>query len=175
MIDVLALDLSLTSTGVAFPDGTHTTWQPKTRRGCERMAWLLDELCAWLDRNAPDVVVLEGFAYAAKGRSTHEIGGLGWVVRMALHDRGIAWVEVPPSSLKKYATGRGNAGKPEMQAAAAKRLGHTPDRPDDNVIDALFLRAMALDAYGWPECVMPADQVAALGKVDWPSLAEVAA
>lgn len=88
-----------------------------------------------------ELVVLEGYAFGAKGNAVYQIAELGGVVRVALAERQLRVVEVPATSLKKFATGKGNAGKPDMLAAAIKQLdfGGT----DDNEVDALWLLEMA--------------------------------
>lgn len=173
-MNILALDLSLTATGVALADGTTKTWSPKLK-GAARLKWFrqqVDDILQNQEHGPVDVVVLEDYAYHGKFAHSHELGELGGVVRLVLHDHGVAWTAIIPSSLKKYATGKGNAKKPEMLASAIRRLGY--EGHDDNEADALWLRAMALDHYGAPVADVPAVHREALVKVVWPDL-EVAA
>lgn len=178
-MNVVGLDLSLTATGVATEAGCEVL--AAKIRGCERLAWIrdqailvvLNEAAVYPPRRA-DLVVIEGYSFGSRGRTLYQIGELGGVIRLALHEQGIPFVEVPPSTLKKYATGHGNAGKGEVLAAAIRRLGY--DGHDDNEADALWLRAMALDFYGLPGwCILPASHQVALDKIDWPELGEQAA
>lgn len=170
---VLALDLSLTSTGMAFPDGGVTRLQFKST-GIARLRHLRDAvLVAAVGNTNPDVVVIEGFSYGSKGSSIDEVYGLGWVIRLALAEAERPYAVVPPASLKKYATGKGNASKEEMLVAAVKRLGY--DGSSNDEADALWLRAMALDAYGEPVVEMPAAHRVAAGVVDWPELSAAVA
>lgn len=176
---IVGLDLSLTRTGIALPDGSAHVVRPKTR-GCERMAEIraavVEAACRVSGRWPADLVAIEGFAFGARGRAVFDIGGIGWVVRLALHEAGVRYVEVPPAVVKRYATGRGNADKQAMQMAAVKRLGYDDDKPDDNVIDALWLRALAMDAYGHPVCSVPqAQRDAAVKALSWPRLSKDAA
>lgn len=170
---VCGLDISLTATGIAAPDTNALVLRPSGLRGPHRMCWIRDtilNLCA-----GADVVVVEGFAYA-RANKAHDIGGVGWIVRVALWEAGITYVDVPPTVLKRYATGRGNADKQAMQMAAAKRLGYDDDRPDDNAVDAMWLRAIAMDAYGHPLCQVPqAQRDAAVKALTWPRLRKEAA
>lgn len=111
------------------------------------------------------LVVLEGYSFGSRGRAVFDIGELGGVVRLALYRRGIPYVDVPPAALKKYATGRGNAPKEEVLAAAIRRLGYTGH--DHNESDAMWLYAMAQDRYlGYSR--VPSTHRAALDAVAWP-------
>ena len=168
---ILALDLSLTATGVALPTGDAERLSAPYGPGepLERLTWLRDQVMRRVLAGV-DLVVLEGFSYGSKGSTIDQIYGLGWLVRVALHDHGVVYVTVPPSSLKKYATGSGNAKKPDMRMELFKRMG--VDEKDDNKVDALWLQAMALDAYGHRVLPMPVSHREALSKVDWPSLPE---
>lgn len=173
---VVGLDLSLTATGCAGP-AHQISWTIRSKlKGCERLAFIREEvmrLCAPVERWEPTwhmdapLVVLEDYAFSRAAAHSHQLGELGGVVRLALHEAGVPFVAVVPSSLKKYATGKGNANKGEMLAAAIRRLGY--EGADDNEADALWLRAMGLDALGAPLVKLPESHRVALGKVAWPS------
>lgn len=55
---------------------------------------------------------------------------------------GIPYAGVPVGTIKRHATGKGNAGKGEVMAAM-RALGHTPT--DDNEADALALLRWAVE------------------------------
>jgi crossover junction endodeoxyribonuclease RuvC len=167
-VKIAALDLSLTSTGVAFTDGSLCTIKAK-RVGTERLDWLEREI--WFCVADADVVVLEGYSFGSKGRSLFQIGELGGVVRLKLWREGIAFAEVPPTVLKKLATGKGNASKDEVFAAAIRRLDYQGCSNDE--ADALWLRHAGLLHYNGYNAA--ATHMEALVKVDWPIVREVAA
>ncbi len=167
---VVGLDLSLTATGVAFWTGATTTWAPRAR-GVERLAWFRSTVRNLLDGDGIELVVLEDYAYHGQMAHSHELGELGGVVRLTLHEMSQAWAAVVPSALKKYAAGKGNCSKDEMKAAARQRLGFVSE--SDNEADALWLRAMGLDALGAPVCTMPAANRESLAKVTWPGRGEL--
>lgn len=166
---IAAFDLSLTCTGYARSNGAH--WEvgnlANKLRGCERLQYLRDRVlrlaaCA-------DLVVIEGYAYAS-GQGAHQLGELGGVIRLALYEARLPVVELPPATLKRYATGTGNAKKDQVLAAAIRRLGYEGHINDE--ADALWLLHAALDHYGQPLAVtLPAAQREALAKVVWPELA----
>lgn len=165
---IAAFDLSLTRTGCALSDGSLCSLVPPkaSSSGMPRLRWIR---AAVLDAVAScGVVVLEGYSMGqARGSSrSHSLGELGGVVRLALYEAGLPYADVAPASLKRYATGRGNAGKEEVLAAAIRRLEYAGH--DNNEADAAWLRMMALDHYGQPCVAVPARQREALAGVPWP-------
>lgn len=170
---ILAADLSLTSTGLALPDGTTLTLKPGKRTGCERLAWIRDEVLEHakpLDFGIPvDLVVIEGYAMGTgRQAGTYAIGELGGVIRLALHEAGIPYIEIAPATLKKFATGKGNANKDAVLLAAA-RAGFDGD--NNNEADAWWLRKLALYHYGTGAEQVPTMTVYrddADAKIAWP-------
>jgi Holliday junction resolvasome RuvABC endonuclease subunit len=164
---VIGLDLSLQSTGVAG-----TGWldciRPGARRGVDRLHYIR---IAVLEHVTPtdDLIVIEGPAYSKQVQpGHHEAAGLWWLIMCALVMRDMPVAVVPPSTLKKYATGRGNATKPDMRVELLTRTGI--NERDDNKVDAYWLAAMGLDRLGQPPVAMPAAHREALTKVEWPEL-----
>lgn len=162
---VAGLDLSMTATGIAAPDGTTHTVKPGAT-GDRQLVEIRD--CVGLAVGNADLVVIEDLPVNAK--SAGITGMVHGAVRAALIMWGIPYALAAPASLKKYATGRGNAGKPEMAVAAFKRLGR--ELANDNETDALWLRAMGLDHLG-ADSRVPAAQRAALAAVKWPVVPDV--
>ena len=64
-------------------------------------------------------------------------GELRGVTRLMAANIGAEFRTIPPSTLKKYATGNGHAKKPQMIAACKTLLGIETD--DDNIADALWV------------------------------------
>lgn len=173
---IMGLDLSLTSTGVCNILGVNCSLLTSTK-GDERLMWF-DEQYRQLAESPgrPDLIVLEGYAYGRPNQA-HQIGELGGVVRLRLRRESIPYVTVPPSTLKKYATGKGNASKDQVLIAAVKRSGIEFNNNDE--ADAWWLRQIGMAAYGGDETFvdMPADRrdvvldLASSG--DWPFGAEI--
>ena len=93
-----------------------------------------------------DLVLIEGYSFGSmQGREA--AGELGGAVRMAILKRGIPLAEVPPTSLKKYVTGKGNAQKNEVMMFCLKKWGY--QAPDDNAADAFALAHLAQDYVDW--------------------------
>lgn len=162
---VLGLDLSISATGIAAPDGTTHVLKLHASNGDQRLSIILDAITDQLNQGV-DLAVIEDLPTHAQGAGI--TGMVHGVARWALIDTGTPYALVPPASLKKYATGRGNATKPDMRMALFQRAGI--DLRDDNECDAWWLRAMGLDHLGHPPVPMPTTHRAALEKITWPDL-----
>lgn len=68
--------------------------------------------------------------------SSHVYGGLLGMLTAWCEEHSVPYEGVPVGTIKKYATGKGNAGKPAM-IEAARSWGYEPI--DDNEADALAL------------------------------------
>jgi crossover junction endodeoxyribonuclease RuvC len=164
---LIAFDLSLSSIGVAHHDGTAHRISSHLG-GPERLAELRDNVIACANTPPADLVVIEGQSYGHNGRGHAELAGLHCLVRVALWERDLPYFDVPPSTLKQYATGKGNASKEDVHEAAIRRLGYRGASRDE--ADALWLWAAAMDWYGHPVADMPATNRKALAKLAWPAL-----
>lgn len=165
---VVGLDLSLTSTGVATVTATMTATERVTPpRGCTGTARLRHIRDAVTNRVAgvrPDLVTVEGYSYGSRVTHAHSLGELGGVIRLALTETGVHWVAIPPATLKRYATGRGNADKHEMVAAAIRRLRYDGSSPDE--ADALWLAHAGHHLLGHGLVDLPKTHLAALAGID---------
>lgn len=99
----------------------------------------------------PSLVLIEAYSYgsANRGEQGHhdrlELGGiLRWKLCELLPHAAI--VEVAPSSLKKFATGDGKAGKPQVISALAS--AHKRRFATDNAADAFALCQLGLALTG---------------------------
>jgi crossover junction endodeoxyribonuclease RuvC len=169
VIDALGLDLSLTATGYASAKATGV-FKVRTT-GMRRLAEIRETM---LDLALDvDVVAIEEYAFSRADAYAHELGELGGIVRLTLWQRRIPYVDIPPASLKRFATGKGNASKDEVLAAAIRRFEF--EGSNNNEADAWILRQMALAFYGqegaWDRGNGPTTAMAdALAKVSWPLL-----
>jgi crossover junction endodeoxyribonuclease RuvC len=168
-VKILALDLSLTSSGYAIGERVGILEPPRNcSAGMPRIDWIMLRCLELALLPEPvDLVAVEGYSFGSQGRQ-HATGELGGLVRWALWRKRVPVVEIPPKSLKTYAAGNGNANKERMLAEAIRRLGYQGASNDE--ADALWLRAMALDAYGAPVVTVPQAHRAALQKIKWPNI-----
>jgi hypothetical protein len=74
-------------------------------------------------------------------------------------------VTVVPSSVKKFATGKGTADKPDMRMELYKRTGI--DQKDDNQVDAFWMREMVLNYFGQGSIELPKAHLEGLTKIQW--------
>lgn len=88
----------------------------------------------------PDLVLVEGYAYCKNISAFVVLVELGTVIRQVLYNRQVDWVTVPPSTLKQWTTGKGNASK-EMMAVSVKQRWHYTSNSHD-IIDAFALAQM---------------------------------
>lgn len=137
---VAGLDPSLRSTGVVLL-GEHGSLLARAivppSRGPARFSYIRDELFELLERHSVRRLAIEGHAFGSRDAHVLERAELGGVLRLSMWERGIAYVEVPPKTLKKYASGNGNADKDEVKRAVTDRWGFTD--PCDDVVDAYVL------------------------------------
>lgn len=160
---IVGLDLSLTATGVCRDGETHTL--KTTKKGVERLWTLQQEVKSYC--NGCSTAMIEGYSFGSQGRAVFNIGELGGVIRLMLWLGSTKFHEVPPATLKKYATGAGNANKSLVVQAAAQRSGLT--FADDNQADAWWLWQIGLHLFEpyHPKYVkMPKLNVDALKKLE---------
>jgi Holliday junction resolvasome RuvABC endonuclease subunit len=107
----------------------------------------------------------------SRNSQAHSIGELGGVVRVALYERRIPFIEIPPTCRAKFATGKGNAGKSEVVSAVSAMTGIVWSGGDgDDRCDAWILEQMLIAKLGLSEYAWSAQQLSALEKVDWTGL-----
>jgi hypothetical protein len=149
---VLALDLG-TTTGWALrgQDGGITsgtmTFRPSRFEGggmryLRFRGWLTE--MAGLANGLSRIAFEEVRAHAGTD-AAHLYGGFLAHLSAWCEERGIAYEGVPVGTIKRFATGRGNADKAAMIAAMRAR-GFAPT--DDNEADAIALLLWAMDPQG---------------------------
>ena len=161
---VVGIDPSLASSGVARVDGSLATIKtdPKKHGDGGRLLRLRRELAGHIqgetgELRRPALVVIEDLPTHAK--SAGLTGRAQGIVRMTLAEWDLPYVAIPPATLKKFATGKGNAKKELMREAWLQFSGD--DVPDDNQVDAAWLRQVGLLFLGEP-VELPDEQLAAV-------------
>lgn len=167
---VIGLDLSLTSTGVALPDGTTYRIKTRAKDGDRRLLHIRDSIRDDLAEHRPHLAVIEDLPTKMHATALKIIGKLHGIVVGELLDAGVPYAYVPPATLKQYACDKGNADKAQLAAAAYLAAGaeFVDDKGGDQA-DAWWLRAAGHDHYGQPLFSLPQAQRARLTKVNWPT------
>ncbi len=143
----LAVDLSLNSTGVAYikkgelanywiisedhgfggmkKDGKmrQHICIVKNKNDIDRLLNVWYQLYGIWKDTKPGIVVIEGYAYGARGNAMFSVGELGGVVKAWFKSMRVRLCLVPPTVVKKIITGKGNADKTTMALNVYKKLG----------------------------------------------------
>ena len=93
--------------------------------------------------NGVDLIAFEEVARHAGTQAAHIYGGIIAVIKLTAEKKRIAYVGVPVGTVKKRATGKGNADKLQMRSAACETWNDLPAEIDDNEADALFVALTA--------------------------------
>lgn len=187
---VVGVDLSLTATGTAWSNGDTITYGrdnlTSAKVSLDRKSVLLDllahEVSNVITRHntlTRDIVVVGVEMLPTTGtRVQSERCYVWWEVIRLLARAGVPVVDIPPTSIKLYITGNGDANKREMLAAVqrllpqfdihktSKRTGAPLGGLDDNKADAAVITAMLCELLGHPLCVAPGRR--ALDKIQLP-------
>lgn len=146
---ILALDLG-SKLGWAISYGTndvlHGTVEFKNGRyegGGMRWLRFRQWLDGMLDQHGPiEAIYFEEVRRHAGTDAAHAYGGFLAHLTALCEKRKLPYQGIPVGTIKKHATGKGNAGKPAM-IAAMQAKGFTP--ADDNDADALALLLCVID------------------------------
>jgi crossover junction endodeoxyribonuclease RuvC len=143
----IGIDLSLTGTGIVILNGGKIIKQqlikskPVGDRPTDeiiRLKTIVEEIELIIGENFPDIVVIENLAFAVrKTTALTQLAGLSFLVRSMLVDYRVPFYMCAPTTLKRFATGKGNSEKDHMILEAFKKYG--VDFIDNNIADALFL------------------------------------
>ena len=167
---IVGLDLSLTASGIATLAGERTIISGPTKKRFNRYDLIWTAIKGELQEG--DLVVIEGYAFGAKGQAIFQIAELGGIIRYNLWKEGFPFVEVAPACLKKYVLGKGGGkgtDKKAMLLETYKRTGMEFNQ-DDNQVDAFWLRQMGQLQYNIDTEIiipMPVLNREAMSAVEW--------
>ena len=150
----ISIDPSLTGTAVCIYNNNYKFYLFHTEKNNNefqsidytlRLSSLIDKIKNSMD-NEVKWGAVEGLSFGSIGRMA-ELGGLSYFIRKMFIDSNISFIIVPPTVLKKYWTGKGNASKIDMIAESMKKNIEIPftkkynkvELYDDNCVDALAL------------------------------------
>ncbi len=113
--------------------------EPKLR-AAERLSSIRRKVFSFVEGFPPMLVALEGYAYDATNRLA-DLGEIGGILRVELHDREIPFIIVPPTTLKQFVTGSGAASKQKVMDYVENRYHYVTN--NDNIADAVGLAKFA--------------------------------
>jgi crossover junction endodeoxyribonuclease RuvC len=141
---VVGIDPSLTGTAVCVAGNNPERFSSVPAEGLRgrmlRFITLANTVVNAVPLNAR--VMLEDYSFGSRGDAVTNLAEYGGILRMKLLEITPDVVEVTPSQLKKFATGKGNADKTAIAVAAFKRWGiefATSDETDAFVLAQIGL------------------------------------
>jgi Holliday junction resolvasome RuvABC endonuclease subunit len=154
---IFAIDPSLTGLAVVYMtetgqyDYAELTSKPiKTLEGrLKRYNTLASRVVDLLKMTCPQLCLIEGYSFASKGASVVTLGEFGGVLRNSIVGIADVTVEVPPTVLKKFVTGKGNCGKLEIVTSLSVKYGI--EFKTDNHADAFGLALIGKAVLGFTE------------------------
>ena len=157
---LVALDLSLTATGIAVTHDqvgeprlacrTITPRKRPTRTAIdhERLHETFGAIAAAVQCK-PDLVIVEWLPqFTGHGDAALRLAELHGAIKHWLFSQKLTYVDVRPVHLKQYATGKGNATKQDVREAVTARYGRLLHIHTEDEADAVALLMAGLDAYG---------------------------
>ena len=138
---------------VGFPSGlvlNHGVWTLQHGR-LEGGGMMFVRLETWLlevTAQRPDIIAMEDVRRHLGTAAAQLYGGITATIARVCEEIGATYTGVPVGTWKKLATGRGNASKDEVRAAAGKRWPTAPMWEQDE-IDATFIALTAGAQLGW--------------------------
>lgn len=94
------------------------------------------------------LVAFEEVRHHAGTTAAHIYGGIVAVLQTVCEKDMLRYYAIPVATVKRTATGKGNAGKPEMVEAANRQWHLDLDLSDDDEADALWIAQTAQDQFG---------------------------
>ena len=118
-------------------------WNTDYQRYVSIADWAMDQL------NGCDHIGIEGYSYGSKGKIFHIAENTG-VLKYKIHNLGVPLEVVPPTTVKKFATGKGNADKTMMHKSFKEETGidlkttitpdkKTVDNPVSDIVDSFYI------------------------------------
>ncbi|MDR0580680.1 MAG: crossover junction endodeoxyribonuclease RuvC [Holosporaceae bacterium] len=150
-MNVLALDFGTRSGYAIYKDGAIISGTQKLQHSKSASGLRFLHFRRWLIEIIETHNIYRVFferVYAHKGTdAAHVYGGFMYALATVCEEHGIKCVGLSVGTIKKFMTGKGNATKGEM-IAAARLLGFDPQTHDE--ADALAILLLALKTIGLP-------------------------
>ncbi len=174
IITSIGIDLALVNSGIVVlenssiakkvsikskPSGDRPTDELK------RIRKIVQEIEDIVSDYNPSIAVIENLAFAIRSTtSLTQLAGLSFLTRAMLSDYRIPFILVAPTTLKRFATGKGNSEKDHIVLAAYKEYGI--DDINNDIADALFLSKIGSMILGYdkPKAIYQTETIELLNK-----------
>lgn len=140
MPDVIAIDPSLNGTAICVIHHGRLfagLLGSKGKMGLDRLHHLRRSAGHLFDRFPGLPLVIEGYSMGSRDSHSHSLGEVGGAYKLEAFARGRRVYAPSPKTIKKFATGNGNAGKDLMLKEVFRRWG--VDVTDNNIADAVAI------------------------------------
>jgi len=118
-------------------------WDSDEERYKSIADWAIDKL------HGCDQIALEGYSFGSKGKVFHIAENTG-ILKYKIHNMGVPLEVIPPTTVKKFATGKGNSDKTAMHKSFIEETGIdlkniiTPDKkavdnPVSDIVDSYYI------------------------------------
>ena len=94
-------------------------------------------------------IAIEGYSFGSSGARVFQIAENCGILKFSFEQNKYQWNVVPPTQIKKFATGKGNANKEKMEEAFVEKMKFSPRdwvhqtkkqmNPSSDIIDAYFI------------------------------------
>ena len=124
---IIGIDASLSCTAVVVigDDGNVDTSEAikskYSKDRFKRYSLLCEGIFRWITHD--DSVYIEGYSYGSKGKGVSSMYEFGGILRYKLWSLKVDYTEVPPTVIKKFVTGKGNANKTQVMKCLIQRYG----------------------------------------------------
>jgi len=178
MTKILGIDLSLTSPAICLFEGTevsldfcsffyltsveklacskHPTYGtliPPYKTNEERYHHISQWIIQVIADNMPQYVFIEDYSFASTGRVFNIAENCG-ILKYLLWRKGLPFTTIPPTVIKKTATGKGNSNKHSMEESFLKetgfdvrnhlKLSKSASNPVSDIIDSYYVTKAGL-------------------------------
>lgn len=149
MIHFFGVDPS-TKTGLAMieEDGTLLDWRLVTSdftklEEVRRIDDIVSQVTRWITERYcnGDLICIESPSFASRGNYVAQQGALGYMMRVEMTRKGIAYIDAAPTQLKKFISGNAVEKKENLILPLFLKYGF--QHKDDNVRDAFGLAQIA--------------------------------
>jgi crossover junction endodeoxyribonuclease RuvC len=149
----VGIDPSLTNTAVIILNQEEKIYNHKlikTDAGAfetteERLLHIVNEVKYVANLPRLEKVYIEGLSFGSKGQAMMQLAALHFLIRCYFFQRGSVYDVVPPTTVKKFVTGKGNSKKELMLLKTFKRWG--VEFEDNNLCDAYCIAQYTLNEY----------------------------